>query len=433
MSRVVSVEPYPFGKRFALTLVDDTDRSRLEEIEPVYACLEAHGLRTTKTVWPLRASALSNGYDLAAGQTLQDLPYRAFCQRLQAAGFEIAMHTASGGDSTRDETFRAYRCFEEIFGGPPLTNIMHGRNRENLYWGRSCTRYRPLAKIIGGLVPFPFEGHDPASDYYWGDLCRERTRYVRLFETTRLNTLAFDPATPYHDPRKPDVPWWFSATYAAQERLLGLVTAEAVDRLAADRGSSILHVYLRRFGVRGGDGRYTVHQGFLEVVRLLARRPDGWYVPVATLLDRLRIIRGISIESHGHEIVVRNETEQPIAEVALRVPSDIVLQGSGGSATPPVRNEYGQVLVGTLLPGTERRLVASSLVRVRARPHKQPNELALMLGHASRVASQFFLDGRKGFRLARSRRRRRRAIHAANVLGSIAALDSCVMGSMMGG
>ena len=78
MRKVVAVEPYPFGKRFGLTMVDDTDRARLREIEPVYACLEAHGLRTTKTVWPLEATALSNGRDLSPGQTLRDPAYRAF-------------------------------------------------------------------------------------------------------------------------------------------------------------------------------------------------------------------------------------------------------------------------------------------------------------------------------------------------------------------
>lgn len=421
MRKVVGVEPYPFGKRFAVSLVDDTDRARLAEIEPVYACLLEHGLRTTKTVWPLEASARSNGYDLTDGQTLQSLPYRKFCRQLQAAGFEIAMHTASGGDSRRDETLRAYQLFEEIFGAPPVTNIMHGRNRENLYWGKCCTRYRTVAALIDRLVPLAFDGHDPHSDYYWGDLCRERTRYVRLFETIRLNTLAFDPATPYHDPRKPDVPWWFSATYAAQTRLLQLLTAPRLDRLAAERGASILHLYLRRFAVARGDGSFTVHPGFLQCARLLASYRDGWYVPVATLLDRLRAVRSLAIEAGGEEIVIRNRSELPIADAALRVPLGIALRAWEGSEAPLARNEYGQVRLGTLFPGVERRFLASVPVRVRALPSRTPNELALLAGHSLRVTWQF-LHGRHGFRSAHWVRspatRLRSAVGPLAVLGS---------------
>ena len=294
---------------------------------------------------------------------------------------------------------------------------MHGRNRENLYWGPACTRYRPLGTLVGRLAPYRFEGHDPASEYYWGDICRERTRYVRLFETTRLDTLAFDPATPYHDPRKPDVPYWFSATYAAESRLLDLLTSDAMERLAERRGASILHVYLRRFAARDHGG-HPVHPMFLAAVRLLAGRTDGWYVPVAVLLDRLRAARDLAIESHDGHIVVRNAGTSPLSDVALRAPRGVVL-GAEDGRMPLVRNEYGQVLVGTLEPGMERRMVATERVVVHPVPRPEPDELALMAGHASRIAWQF-LQGRRRKRLVRPSRWI--AARAAPMLGPLAGM-----------
>jgi hypothetical protein len=104
----VALERYPFGKRFAVSIVDDTDRARLHQIAPVYACLRERGLLATKTVWPLRATASSGGYEKLStdGDTFDEPAYRAFCESLHAEGFEIALHTVSGGDSTRDETIR---------------------------------------------------------------------------------------------------------------------------------------------------------------------------------------------------------------------------------------------------------------------------------------------------------------------------------------
>lgn len=228
------VEPYPFGKRFAVALIDDTDNATLKNVAPVYERLAACGIRTTKTVWPLKASSPSGYYPYidTITDTLEDEDYRGFCQRLQTLGFEIAMHTASGGNSFRDETLKAYEFFAETFGQPPSTNIMHGRNVENLYWGKSCITNRLVSALIGLLEPQDFLGHEPSSEYYWGDICSARTKYVRMFETLTPNTLKFDPATPYHDPAKPKVPWWFSSTYGAGTRLFAVLSPNNLKKLA---------------------------------------------------------------------------------------------------------------------------------------------------------------------------------------------------------
>ena len=65
---------WPQGKRFAFTIIDDTDRSNVENIGPVYDFLYENGFITTKTVWPLspRGSPIGGG-DSLGGSGLQGL------------------------------------------------------------------------------------------------------------------------------------------------------------------------------------------------------------------------------------------------------------------------------------------------------------------------------------------------------------------------
>ncbi len=78
---------FPNNKRFAFTILDDTDLSTVTNIGPVYCLLNELGMRTTKTVWPLasvRAGRLG-------GASLQDREYLNFILKLKESGFEIAL------------------------------------------------------------------------------------------------------------------------------------------------------------------------------------------------------------------------------------------------------------------------------------------------------------------------------------------------------
>src|SRR3954465_14426781 len=80
---------WPEGKTFAFSVVDDTDRSTLENAPPVYDLLMRLGFRTTKTVWTLRGS---HGED--DGATCENRQYLDWARWLARNGFEIAMHNA---------------------------------------------------------------------------------------------------------------------------------------------------------------------------------------------------------------------------------------------------------------------------------------------------------------------------------------------------
>jgi hypothetical protein len=395
----LAIEPYPFGNRFAVTLTDDTDRATLAEVEPVYACLAAHGLRSTKTVWPLAASDMT-GRDprmASAGDTLENTAYRAWCQRLQAQGFEIALHTASGGNSRREQTVLAYQRFEAYFGHPPHTNIMHARNRENIYWGKAWTpNHRLLARLIALVEPGEFLGHVVGSPYYWGDLCRQQTRYVRHFETLRANTLAFDPATPYYDPAKPDVNWWFSSSYGAGVRLFALLAPANVAQLAAQRGASIIHCYLRHYARPQGGGRFNVHPRFEALVQALAAHADGWYVPAVELLDRLRVVRQLKAALSGNQLTLTNTSSLEVLDLGLRLPEAVTSVWRDGVQLEP--NGLGQVNLGRLGAGQSASFnVEGAATQVEVPAGQPPNYPRLFAGYCLRILWQV-RHGRRGRR-----------------------------------
>jgi hypothetical protein len=399
------IEPYPYGKTFAVSMIDDTDGATLAELAPVYACLHEHGLSSTKTVWPLPAVA-PTGWRQAIDDrsaTLAEAPYRRFCQQLQAQGFEIAMHTASAGNNTRERTLEAYRIFEAVFGQPPLTNVMHGRNKENIYWGHAAVTHPGLARLAQFFEPQEFFGHRVESTYYWGDICREKTRYVRLFETRAANTLAFDPATPYHDPRKPDVPWWFSASYGAGTCLFDLLAPARIERLRRERGGCIIHFYARHYALfhslsHPGPGA-AVHPQFEALVRCLGACPDGWYVPVVTLLDRLRAGRGLAVETQAQSITIHNRSGLSIPDLALRTPEGAGVWDAQGQELTRTRNAHGQVALGTLAASATLHL--TTRLKNRATPvviaplPREPNEFKLTAGTIQRIAWQYW-RGRRG-------------------------------------
>ena len=124
---------FPHGKRFAFTIMDDTDVATVENVEPVYRLLERLGMRITKTVWPVGCPEGSKNFSIS--QTLEDADYREFVLDLQRRGFEIAYHGATMESSTRERTVVALERFRGEFGTHPRVYANHAYNRENLYWG----------------------------------------------------------------------------------------------------------------------------------------------------------------------------------------------------------------------------------------------------------------------------------------------------------
>jgi len=278
------VMQWPDGKRFAFTVIDDTEGATLENVKPVYDLLGALGMRTTKTIWPLPFREQPR----FGGQTLADRDYRDWILRLRDGGFELASHGATDHSSRREETRRGLDRFREVLGADPRLHVNHFGQAEGLYWGDarldgfSRAVYRAANSVLRRETRF--YGHDARSPYFWGDLCRERIDYVRNFTFPSVNTLEVNPAMPYHDPRRPYVRFWFSSSEApTYDSFCALMSEEHQDRLLESGGACIVYTHFA-FGFTDGQrpkGR------FAELVERLAGLP-GWFVPASTLLDHLR-------------------------------------------------------------------------------------------------------------------------------------------------
>ena len=298
--RIGGRHTWPKGKQFAFTIFDDTDFQTMAGVQPVYECLFDLGLLTTKSVWPLRGNNIPH----IGGVTCEDHRYLSWVINLQARGFEIGLHNVTYHTSTREETVTGLDKFTRLFGHHPYTMANHSGCREGMYWGRA--RLSGVRRLIYDLVVRQgrgsFEGHVKDSPLFWGDLCRERIRYVRNFTFSEINTLKVCPSMPYHDPDRPFVNYWFAATEGPDvERFSAMLCEENQDRLLSEGGACIMYTHFAQGFAENG----RVDRRFLMLMQRLSRM-NGWFVPVHQLLDFLVASRNHHNISHDE----RNRLER---------------------------------------------------------------------------------------------------------------------------
>lgn len=280
---------YPSGKRFAFTVIDDTDVATVENVQPIYRLLESLGLFTTKTVWPVACPEGSRFF--SRSKTLDDPEYLAFILDLSRRGFEITWHGATMESSTRERTIAALERFRELFGRYPRVHAGHAENRENLYWGPARVDNPVIKQLLRRLGSQPdgyYQGHDPDSPYWWGDLCETHFEYVRNLTFPRMNLATINPGMPYVDPRRPLGRLWFSSSDAEDVHAFNhLLRSDEQARLEGDGGFCIVATHFGKGFVRDG----VVNGETTRLLTELAGR-SGWFVPAGTLLDYLRDRQG---------------------------------------------------------------------------------------------------------------------------------------------
>jgi hypothetical protein len=275
---------FPDGKRFAFSILDDTDDSTLQNVKEAYNKLREYGFRTTKTVWALDCPEGSRHF--FAAETLQDQAYLDFVHDLIDDGFELAFHGATMESSRRERTIRALEFLKKEFGHYPKLFCNHGQNRENIYWG--CKRFqiaplRLLFRLAAREPPHYYAGESEESEYFWGDLCKQYIKYVRNFTFYRLNMLEVNPEMPYRLPSTKYVNYWFSSADAEDVHEFNrLLSYEALDKLDQDGGVCIISTHLGKGFVKDGK----LNPDTENILKYLAKRP-GWFVPVTTILDYL--------------------------------------------------------------------------------------------------------------------------------------------------
>lgn len=279
MSRKVN---WPDNRRFAFTIVDDTDHATVARVKPIYDLLHQLNLRTTKTVWVAPTDPAAH---YAATQTLEDPDYRDFILDLQAKGFEIALHGVRGDSTERSGIEQGLNRFQEILGHDPATHVNHAHNRDNLYWG--VQRFSAVRRALHLYRGDPGEGlgGEPSSPHFWGDLAGERIRYVRADAFRGIDTLKCDPFMPWHDPWRPHVRAWFSCSDGGDPRTFVRLLAEpAQDRLERQGGLCVVYTHFALRGFVDDHGR--VHPNVRRLLTTLSRR-NGWFAPAGVILDHL--------------------------------------------------------------------------------------------------------------------------------------------------
>jgi len=280
---------WPGGASFAFTVFDDTDMTTLVNGPPVYDVLTDLGLSITKSVWPVAPA----GKPRTGGTTCADPAYVDWVLGLQEAGHEIGYHNASDHTSTREQTIAGIDRFAELFGHDPRIGADHSANVEAVYGGpRRLTGPRGWLYERGSKITHPNRkhgvGHEPESEYFWGDVLHERIDYWRNFTFFDINTLGPCPMLPFHDPVRPYVKWWFASSHAPHlEPFLDLVSPENLDRLEEEGGVCIVYTH---FGVNfAPDGKLDPR--FAPALERIASR-NGWFAPASEVLDHLRTANG---------------------------------------------------------------------------------------------------------------------------------------------
>jgi hypothetical protein len=279
---------WPNNKSFAFTVFDDADRDQLHNTKPVYDFLHDLGIRTTKSAW-----LFSGNESAALGGLSCDTPYYLdWIKSLQRNGFEIGYHNARFHSSLREDTVKAIDRFKELFGHDPRSMSNHFQNKEGIYWGSA--RLSGMAKLLYTASnlhrrkSLQYEGHKPGSPYFWGDICKDRIGYVRNFVYREINTLKACPFQPYYDPQLPYVNnWYASAEGGHVGSFVEMLTESNQDQLAEEGGACIMYTHFAKDFYKDG----SLQPRFKELMKRLAAM-NGWFVPVADLLDYLRSVRG---------------------------------------------------------------------------------------------------------------------------------------------
>ena len=272
---------FPDNKKFVFTIIDDTDDAFLENTKPIYDFLFEHGILITKTIWvyPPRDRE-------SKGHSLQHHGYRAFVLDIKSKGYEIALHNVGSGLYFRKEILKGLEEYKYIFGDHPKIHVNHSYNTDSIYGGykRFSFPFSFLIKFLHPVYDQQYEGEIPGSPHFWGDMHKKLIKYSRNYETDQLNTIKFNPYMPYIDKSKKLYSnYWFSATFAPNQWMFNrIVTPEAVDKLEQEGGVCILYTHLGYYMKNG-----KIDQGFIEKIKYISQRNNGWFVPVSTVLDFL--------------------------------------------------------------------------------------------------------------------------------------------------
>ena len=280
---------WPHNKKFAFSILDDTDCSTLQNAPVVYDYLLQHNIRTTKSVWMFDGEIRDDNKHIV-GETCHSNSYLKWVLKLKEQGFEIAYHSTSFSKSTRERVIEGLDAFKSIFGEYPNILAQHTDTipNEAIYWG--ANRVSGIYRIIYKAIMFIkrehrniFHGESKGNPFYWGDICKERIKFVRNFVYNDINTLKACPMMPYHDPKRPLVNFWFASSEGSNVNSFNAcLSEENQQKLENEGGACIMYTHFGNDFVQNG----SLNSQFQQLIAKIADR-DGWFVPVSDILNYL--------------------------------------------------------------------------------------------------------------------------------------------------
>lgn len=312
----VEISRYPDGKDFAFTISEDPDYGTFEQRRLLYELLDNLGFKTTIGIWTLdtkHGSGPQHSKTNTRGVTTANQEYLRYLKTLQKRGFEISLHTVSAGNDLREETIRGYELFRHNFGTNPSINTNHADNLENIYWG-SDRFSNVYLKILYGIKRDRSDGHLENSRYFWGDICKERTKYVRGWTTNSLNTLSIFKSMPYSLSDKPYVNYWFGCSDGYNcNQFVKLLSDSNIKKLVSDRGLAIVYTHFAYGFIEQNSSCYDEFKKRLIKLSQL----NGWFVPVSTMLHRLSLLKNVEILHKGKVILIVNNNNEVVTGLTV--------------------------------------------------------------------------------------------------------------------
>lgn len=281
---------WPDNKKFAFTIIDDTDNSTLENAPIIYDYLIQKKLYTTKSVW-VRPGLDDYIYSLVDGDTLANKNYFNWVKEIQSKGVEICLHSMSWSSSKRTEIISGFDFFEKNFGESKIL-IQHNDIKENesIYWGSKRLVF-PFNVIFDffawvnpkGVSSKIYQGEIESSVYFWGDICKKKIKYVRNLVFPEINLFRITNKIVHKRNSTKYVNNWFLSSEAPDvESFVSLLNKANIDRLEFENGICIIYTHFGNGFVKNG----ILDDRFATVIDYISSK-DGWYVPASEILDYL--------------------------------------------------------------------------------------------------------------------------------------------------
>jgi hypothetical protein len=342
---------YPSGHTFAFTIVHDADSAYSQRLAPLFEEFDALNMKITATVFVFWADWANQGKIWSSWNRIQDpgrkflapkgVPLvddaeRAFYLNVATRGHEIGMHTPSDTSDTTEQLQRAFEYFARVFGHPPTIYVEHSQrsNKETLeneganprsdYYSLAILKlYHPWVWVDGPLGL-------PASDaprYY--DLVASK---VAPFSDESAKRYGFDKI--------------FTRTgkwhLADGDGFLQEYSVANIDDLERNRGIALVYTHLDSKWL-DPDTR-KMRTSLSQRLRYLASK-NGWFAPAGTILDRVRAMHELSLDSGGGYVRIRNRGTQTIDAVTVVSPDGASLCKSKTTLRPGPR---GDIVLGDI-------------------------------------------------------------------------------------